>query len=106
MSPSSSLVLFCLQSPVAACLMPLIHFAMATIVPPEKNAAIVSIMAPFGFMMGAGVVPQILGFLGDFNLYAEGFVLFGLSAILSGTLFNINGIYKHVEVSQVKSLES
>jgi len=106
MDPSSSLVLFCLQSPIAVCLMPLIHFAMATIVPPEKNAAIVSIMAPFGFMMGAGVVPQLLGFLGDFNLYAQGFVLFGLATIVSGALFSLNGIYKHVEVSQVKSLES
>ena len=32
MTPSSSLLLFCMQSPIAACLMPLIHFAMATIV--------------------------------------------------------------------------
>lgn len=106
MNPTASLVLFCVQSPIAACLMPLIHFAMATIVPPEKNAAIVSIMAPFGFMMGAGVVPQLLGFLGDFNLYAQGFILFGLSAIISGVLFNLNGVYKYVKISQVKSLES
>jgi len=78
-NPSSSLLLFCLQSPLAACLMPLIHFAMATIVSPEKNAAIVSISAPFGFLMGAGIVPQVLGFLGDFNLYPQGFFIFGAS---------------------------
>ncbi|MCB1106756.1 MAG: MFS transporter [Chlamydiia bacterium] len=105
MTPSSSLVLFTLQSPVAACLMPLIHFAIATIVPPEKNSTIVSVIAPFGFLMGAGVVPQLLGFFGDFNLYAQGFVLFGLTSIVCGTLFNMNRVYKHVELSQVKSLE-
>lgn len=105
-NPSSSLILFTLQSPVAACLMPLIHFAIATIVPPEKNSTIVSIIAPFGFLMGAGVVPQVLGFFGDFNLYAQGFVLFGFTSIFCGTLFNLNRVYKHVEFSQVKSMEN
>lgn len=105
MNPSSSLVLFCMQSPVAACIMPLIHFALATIVPADKNAPIVSISAPFGFLMGAGVVPQVLGFLGDFNLYAEGFILFGVTAILSGMIFNLNAVYRHVEISQMKSSE-
>ena len=105
MNPSSSLVLFCLQSPVAMCLMPLIHFAVSTIVPPEKSAAIVSITAPFGFLVGAGLVPQILGFLGDFNLYAQGFILFGVTSILCGMLVNLNGVYRHVEFSRVKSLE-
>ena len=103
--PSASLALFCLQSPVGACLMPLIHFAVATIVPAEKNAAIVSITAPFGFFMGAGAVPQILGFLGDFNLYAEGFVLFGMTAIVAGVIFNVNAVYRHVEMGQMKSVE-
>ena len=103
MDPSSSLVLFTLQSPVAVCLMPLIHFAISTIVVPEKNAAIVSIIAPFGFLMGAGVVPQLLGFFGDFNLYAQGFVLFGFGAILCGIVFNLNTVYRHVEYSQMKS---
>ena len=106
MNPSSSLALFTLQSPVAACLMPLIHFAIATIVPPEKNSTIVSLIAPFGFLMGAGVVPQLLGFLGDFNLYAQGFVLFGMASIFCGAIFNLSRVYKHVEFSQVKSLES
>lgn len=102
-SPSSSLILFTLQSPVAVCLMPLIHFAMSTIVPSEKNAAMVSIMAPFGFLMGAGVVPQLLGFFGDLNIYAQGFILFGFAALISGVFFNARAIYRHVEYSQMKS---
>ena len=106
MNPSSSLALFTLQSPVAAGLMPLIHFAIATIVPPEKNSTIVSLIAPFGFLMGAGVVPQLLGFLGDFNLYAQGFVLFGMTSIFCGAVFNLSRVYKHVEFRQLKSLES
>jgi len=106
MEPSSSLVLFTLQSPVAACLMPLIHYAIATIVPPEKNSTIVSVIAPFRFFIGAGVVPQILGFFGDFNLYAQGFVMFGLTSLLCGAFFSLNRVYKHVEFSQMKSLES
>lgn len=103
-NPSSSLLLFTLQSPVAVCLMPLIHFAISTIVAPEKNAAIVSVIAPFGFLMGAGVVPQLLGFFGDFNLYAQGFILFGFSAIICGVVFNFNNVYRHVEYSQMKSV--
>ncbi|QVL56775.1 MAG: MFS transporter [Simkaniaceae bacterium] len=102
-SPSSSLILFTIQSPVAVCLMPLIHFAISTIVPTEKNAAIVSIIAPSGFLMGAGVVPQLLGFFGDFNIYAQGFLLFGLTSLISGAIFNVNAIYRHVEYSQMKS---
>lgn len=102
-TPSSSLLLFTIQSPVAVCLMPLIHFAISTIVPSDKNAAIVSIIAPFGFLMGAGVIPQILGVLGDLNIYAQGFVLFGFSSILSGTICGMNGVYRHVEYSQMKS---
>ena len=101
--PSSSLVLFTIQSPVAVCLMPLIHFAISTIVPIDKNAAIVSIIAPFGFLMGAGVIPQILGFLGDLNIYAQGFVLFGFSSIIAGVICGLNAIYRHVEYSQTKS---
>jgi NNP family nitrate/nitrite transporter-like MFS transporter len=104
-NPSSALVLFVLQSPAAACLMPLIHYAIATIVPPEQNSTIVSVIAPFGFLMGAGVVPQLLGFFGDSHLYAQGFVFFGMITIFSGTVFNLNRVYKHVEFSQVKSLE-
>lgn len=102
-SPSSSLLLFTIQSPIAVCLMPLIHFAISTIVPSDKNAAIVSIIAPFGFLMGAGVIPQILGFLGDLNIYAQGFVLFGFSSIISGAICGMNAVYRHVEYSQMKS---
>ncbi len=105
-SPSTSLFLFCLQSPIAACLMPLVHFAMATIVPPEKNAALISLMAPFAFFTGAGIVPQLLGFFGDFHLYAEGFVVFGIMALAGGLFFNSSRVYRHVEVSQADSVES
>lgn len=103
MPPSGALFLFVMQSPIASCLMPLIHFAIATIVLPEKNAAIVSIIAPFGFLVGAGIVPQLLGFLGDFNLYAQGFILFGTTSMISGGLFSLHGVYKHVQYSQIKS---
>lgn len=104
-NPALALILFCVQSPIAACLMPIIHYGMATVVPPEKNAALVSIMAPFAFTFGAGIVPQILGFFGDFNFYSEGFIFFGMTAILSGVAFGMNGIYKHIQLSQLKSIE-
>ena len=104
--PSSALLLFCIQSPIATCLMPLIHFAIAIITPPEKNAAIVSIIAPFGFMVGAGIIPQILGFFGEFNIYEQGFVLFGILAIIGGVVFNLRSVYRHVENRQLESMES
>lgn len=102
-SPSSSLIIFTIQSPMAVCLMPLIHYAISTIVPTDKNAAIVSIIAPFGFLIGAGVIPQALGLLGDLNIYAQGFVLFGFSSIVSGAICGMNAVYRHVEYSQMKS---
>ncbi|MEM7174780.1 MAG: MFS transporter [Chlamydiota bacterium] len=105
-APSFSLFLFCFQSPIAACLMPLVHFAMATIVPVEKNASLISLMAPFAFLAGAGIVPQILGFFGDSNLYAEGFVIFGMIAMISGVCFNSSSVYRQVEISQTNSFES
>ena len=97
-----SLVLFTFQSPIAGCLMALTHLAISTIVPPEKNAALTSLIAPFGFLIGAGGVPQLLGLFGDLNLYSQGFLFFGLTALLSGILFNIHPIYRHIQVSQMK----
>ena len=105
MSPKLALMLFCIQSPIAACLMPIIHYGVATIATPEKNAAMVSIMAPFGFTFGAGIVPQVLGFFGDFNLYAEGFIIFGVTSLLSALIFSLNAVYKHVHFSQAKTME-
>lgn len=105
-SPSFSLALFCIQTPLAACLMPLIHSAMTLIAPPEKNAAIVSMMAPIAFTIGTGVVPQFLGFLGDSQLYALGFILLGLSTLGSGLLFNLKAINSQLEMSPKASLES
>jgi len=104
-NPTLALILFCIQSPIAACLMPMIHFGITTIVPNEKNAAIVSIMAPFGFAFGAGIVPQVLGFFGDSNLYGEGFVIFGFTSLAFALMFSTNAIYKHVHFSQFKSME-
>ncbi|MCB1074010.1 MAG: MFS transporter [Simkania sp.] len=104
-NPLLALLLFCIQSPIAACLMPIIHYGVATIATPEKNAAMVSIMAPFGFTFGAGIVPQVLGFFGDSNLYAEGFVIFGVTSLLCALVFSLNAVYKHVYLSQVKSME-
>lgn len=104
-TPKLGLILFCIQSPIAACLMPIIHFGVATISPIEKNAAIVSVMAPFGFTFGAGIIPQILGFFGDFNLYSEGFIIFGITSLVCALIFSMNAVYKHIHFSQLKNLE-
>ena len=104
-SPSLSLGLFCIQTPLAACLMPLIHSAMTLISSPEKNAAIVSMMAPIAFTFGTGVIPQFFGFLGDSNLYSLGFVLLGLFTLSSGFLFNFKTATSQFEVNRFKSLE-
>ncbi len=103
--PIFALFLFSIQSPIAACLPPIVHFGMASIVPAEKNAAIISIMAPFGFFFGSGVVPQLLGIFGDFNLYSQGFIIFGLASLISGVVFGLGGVYKYIRFSQLKSME-
>jgi hypothetical protein len=73
--------------------MPLIHFAISTLVSSEKNAAIVSLTAPFGFTIGAGLIPQILGLFGNAKLYPQGFILFGLVCVLSALIFSSQGAY-------------
>lgn len=104
LSPSLSLAFFCLQSPLAACLKPLVHFAMATIVSPEKNSSLVSMMAPFAFLTGSGLLPQLLGFLGDSHFYAQGFIGFGMMTILIGVWFYSSKVYKHVHISQTEGI--
>ena len=104
-SPSLALALFCFQTPLAACLMPLIHSAMTLITSPDKNSAIVSMMAPIAFSFGTGVVPQFFGFLGDSNLYSLGFVLLGILTLSSALLFNFKTVSNQLEANRLKSLE-
>jgi len=84
-----ALFIFCIQAPLAICLTPMVHHFISSLATPERNASMVSITAPFAFLFGAGVVPQILGFFGDMEIYALGFVLLGLLTSTSGLAFHL-----------------
>ena len=77
-----------------------------TIVPVEKNSLLISVMAPFAFLIGAGIVPQILGIFGDSSLYAEGFIFFGLLTIFGAITLHSKWIYRYVEANQKGTLEA
>lgn len=102
-SAGVSLFLFMLQSALATALMSLIHLATASIVPANRSASSVSMMAPFAFTFGSGVVPKVIGLFADNGLYAVGFVCFGVVAIVAAFLFNSNWASRYVDYGQLES---
>lgn len=98
-----SLFLFMLQSSLATALMSLIHLAIAGIVPVHRTAAVISMMVPFAFTFGSGIVPKVIGIMADRGMYAFAFGLFGLLSIMAALLFNWGRVYRHVHSSQMDS---
>ena len=56
-----------------------------------KNNVAISVMIPISYFFGGGLVPFLLGLMGEYHSFASGIVLFG-STILGSTflIFSIN----------------
>ena len=74
-----------LQPVFAVCFFPSAFAMLSAIVPPQSRNLAVSLAVPVGFMVGAGLVPTGIGFLGDAGQFELAFILLGV-CILSGSL--------------------
>lgn len=81
---ASWLVLFVFLQPLLAVwFFPAGFAALSMITPAAARNLAVSFAVPFGFVLGGGVIPTFIGFMGDVGSFAVGFTLTG-ALILSG----------------------
>jgi MFS family permease len=66
-----------LQPILIACFFPAGFRVVSRIAPREMHNLTISFMFPIGYAVGAGLVPLLLGFLGDRVSFAFGFLLYG-----------------------------
>ena len=81
-----ALFMFCLQGPCAIALTTMVYIAISKISAPERKASLISLFASSSFLIGAGIIPQIMGILGDWNLCSFGWIAFGTIGIFMGLL--------------------
>lgn len=74
-----------LQPLLAVCFFPPVFKALALSVPAELRNQAVAYTVPFGFILGAGVTPLVLGLLGDAGLFQLAFIALGC-LIAAGSL--------------------
>ncbi|HXG53189.1 MAG TPA: MFS transporter [candidate division Zixibacteria bacterium] len=76
-------VVVLLQPLLAVWFFPAGFAALARITPPQARNLAVSFAVPFGFLVGAGLIPTLIGRMGDAGSFALGFSITG-ALILSG----------------------
>jgi NNP family nitrate/nitrite transporter-like MFS transporter len=74
-----------LQPALAVCFFPAGFAAISAIGPAASRNVAISFVVPLGFLVGAGSIPALIGFMGDTSSFATGLVLVG-GLILSGAL--------------------
>jgi NNP family nitrate/nitrite transporter-like MFS transporter len=77
-----------LQPTLAACFFPAGFAALSSISSESSRNMVVSFTIPFAFLLGAGVIPTFIGFMGDAGSFALGIVLVGLF-ILAGFVLSL-----------------
>lgn len=66
-----------LQPLLVVCFFPPVFKALALSVPAELRNQAIAYTVPFGFLLGAGVTPLVLGMLGDAGLFKLAFIALG-----------------------------
>ncbi len=67
-----------IQPLAAVCFFPAGFAALSAIAPPDSRNIAVSLAMPFGFLIGGGVVPSLIGFFGDAGSFPHGIALVGV----------------------------
>ena len=67
-----------LQPLLLSCYFPAGFAAVSKIFPAEIRSVVVSLIIPLGILIGGGLIPAFLGFLGDQGHFGFGFVLVGV----------------------------
>jgi NNP family nitrate/nitrite transporter-like MFS transporter len=65
------------QPALSACFFPVAFVAVARITPRRLFNVSVSLLLPVAYALGGGVVPSLLGVLGDRGAFARGLILLG-----------------------------
>jgi len=76
-----------IQPALAVCFFPAGFAAISLMAPAGARNIAVSMVTPFGFMIGAGVVPALIGWSSDLYSFSVGFLLVG-GLILAGSLLS------------------
>ena len=76
-----------IQPALAVCFFPAGFAAISLMAPVGARNIAVSMVTPFGFMIGAGVVPALIGWSSDLYSFSVGFLLVG-GLILAGSLLS------------------
>lgn len=84
--PTSWIKLVVILQPVfAVCFFPAGFAMLSSTVPPQSRSLAVSLVVPFAFMIGAGIVPTFIGLMGDAGFFTMAFPIVG-GCILSGVI--------------------
>ncbi len=85
---SRSVILYIvfLQPLVAVCFFPAGFAALSLIVPAKSRNIAVSLIVPLAFVVGGGLVPVFIGFIGDMGSFAFGITICG-GLITAGSIF-------------------
>ncbi len=67
-----------LQPLLAVCFFPAAFAAISRLSGPEDRNLLISMVVPFAFLGGGGIMPLIIGIFADHGLFSQGFVLTGL----------------------------
>jgi NNP family nitrate/nitrite transporter-like MFS transporter len=80
-----------LQPMIITCFFPIALAFFAKIVPKDLYNVAISVMIPISYFFGGGLVPLLLGLMGEYHSFASGIVIFG-STILGSTflIFSIS----------------
>jgi NNP family nitrate/nitrite transporter-like MFS transporter len=79
-------VLVFIQPMIAVCFPPAALVALSLIGPHETRNLAVSITIPFAFLIGGGILPILIGILGDAGAFGGGIVLVGGLILLTSIL--------------------
>ena len=80
------LLIIFIQPVMVACFFPAGVAALSKIGSQHAINMIVSMMIPISILFGTGVVPNLLGFLGEYSTFAIGFDILGATILLSTVL--------------------
>ena len=85
-SPTWIVPVVFLQSMAAVCFPPAAVVAISLIGPPKSRNFTLSLTVPLAFLVGAGVIPSAIGFMGDRDAFALGFALVGILVLAGAVL--------------------
>ena len=73
------------QPLLAVCFFPAAFSCLSAISDEKDRNLLISMIIPFAFVLGAGVMPTIIGWMADYGLFRQGFMVAG--AFLGSGIF-------------------